>query len=277
MNRLLVVGTENDIASLSLFDNVLALLKEKVDDERIVKSIVNNIELTVFKKMNEMMYDELGFLKVKESLLDINIDSYSNDFDSICFLSKHAAKSENNSITMHAIGNFGKALFGGIDNKLVSPEATLLSSLYRVASKKTTVTNIGGYELSMEATHHGPYSSKKCVFYELGSTQTNWSDSEAAKALSEIFIEALYKDRNYPSFFGIGSSHYCKGFESFLNEYDFAGSCPEYALADLKEEQLLFLSQYVAKFIFHPNVKKSEKKRIITLLEQNNLTYETLN
>ncbi|MFW5661652.1 MAG: D-aminoacyl-tRNA deacylase, partial [Oceanicaulis sp.] len=101
-------------------------------------------------------------------------------FDLIIFLSKHAARSRNDAMCVHAVGNFGSAQLGGKDGMLVPTDPAILTALYRALKERAPRTAVGSYEVSLEAVHHGPFSEAPVIFYELGASEENWEDAEAA-------------------------------------------------------------------------------------------------
>ena len=53
-------------------------------------------------------------------------------------------------------------------------------------------TELPEYEITIEATHHGPTSLQRAVlFVELGSSERNWRDEHAADVVADALLEAL--------------------------------------------------------------------------------------
>ncbi|MFT4309017.1 MAG: D-aminoacyl-tRNA deacylase [Candidatus Woesearchaeota archaeon] len=265
MTNLLVLATKTDTASYNLYKEIVNLLEDNLP---ATKRYDNGNPAIIYENAN-MAYEKIRLVLLNESLLHCNPDDYADDNETICFLSKHAAKSNNNSITMHPIGNFGSADYGGMAGQVVVPDIMLMNSLYENAAKNNVETDMGRYEVSFEAVHHGPYSKHKCVFFELGSTSYNWNDIKAAKIMATIFYNSIKNKHNVKkAFFGIGSSHYCAGFYDLLNDYYYAGSCPDYALSNFNEDHINIISSYADIFVLHHNIKKTEKARIIGMLDR---------
>lgn len=67
-----------------------------------------------------------------------------------------------------------------------------------------------GYDCSAEATHHEPDSNKLSVtFLEVGSTESEWSDERAAKALARAITELSgFKPSGAATAMAIGDLHY---------------------------------------------------------------------
>jgi len=139
------------------------------------------------------------------------------------FLSTHRAESGIPSLTVHTTGNFtDKESLGGRPREvgMIDPD---LQKNYFVAlnSRKASIE---GYELTIEATHHGPTSLRRPVlFVELGSSQKNWSDKHAAQVIAESLMESLSIGKKWEKVaMAFGGTHYSEKFNKVLLEGDFA-------------------------------------------------------
>ncbi len=167
-------------------------------------------------------------------------------------LSRHSSEARVKSYTVHATGNYSNtALAGGKPRELgfSHPQVMwfLLRGLYRVAHTEQEKRD---YEVSYEATHHGPTSlAKPIVFIEIGSTEEEWSNRENHGVVGRVVIELLNKYPELPPckrVIGIGGGHYPrKHTELALSEnVCFGHIAPKYALDYLDREML---SQMVSK------------------------------
>ena len=123
--------------------------------------------------------------------------------DLVVYLSMHRSGSQRPSLTVHPIGNHRAADFGGLPETLV-PAAPLemtaaLCSLRREARGLP-------YEVTLEATHHGPYLETPTFYIEQGSTQREWSDRDASRAIARALV-SLHPDAG-PVAVGLGGGHY---------------------------------------------------------------------
>jgi D-aminoacyl-tRNA deacylase len=84
----------------------------------------------------------------------------------------------------------------------------------------------GGYEIAMEATHHGPTTLQKPVmFVELGSSEKYWGDKNAAAVVADALIESLTEKRIWSRVaIGFGGTHYPEKFTRMMIEEDTAFS-----------------------------------------------------
>jgi D-aminoacyl-tRNA deacylase len=168
------------------------------------------------------------------------LDSFFNP-QAYVFLSRHSAESGIPSLTAHAPGNFSKeAKFGGVGGELARADPGLLKD-YMVALAERR-GKVPSYQITMEATHHGPTSlSKPVLFVELGSAEKQWGDGEAAKVVAEALVAALTERRIWSKVaIGFGGTHYPEKITKLVVEGDFAVSfvAPKYALADVDERMV---------------------------------------
>ena len=123
--------------------------------------------------------------------------------EAMVYLSKHRSESRIPSLTVHPVGNPGKAEFGGHPQSLVPS-----SPLWMTAALRRLRTEASGlsYQVTFEATHHGPYLETPTFYIEQGSTEREWADPEASKAIARTLlgIEPL----DVPVAVGIGGGHY---------------------------------------------------------------------
>ena len=216
--------------------------------------------------LGDRMIPGVERLVVDASLLDWSVP---HGFDLVIFLSKHQAASGIAAMCVHSVGNFGTARFGGRDGMLVDTHPGILSSLFRSLRDREPSTALGTYTVSLEAVHHGPYSTTPSIFFELGSAREHWEDVDAARIMAEVLIDVFEQPRpQHESFFGIGSNHYCAAFEPIIDEFDFAGSCAKHSLADLSAEHVDWIEQRVDRIIVDSGSLGSQKQRIKSLLEE---------
>ena len=95
------------------------------------------------------------------------------------FLSRHRSKMATPSLTVHPIGNYGEAQFGGKDKTIIESSPQLMTSLLRRINKNLQKTSLN-YHVCFEVTHHGPYLEIPTFFVEVGSTEHEWKQKEPA-------------------------------------------------------------------------------------------------
>jgi D-aminoacyl-tRNA deacylase len=157
-----------------------------------------------------------------EMITPPDLDVYFNP-QAYIFLSRHWAESGIPSLTVHTTGNFtDKPSLGGRPREIggVNPD---LQKNYIIALNKRR-EEIKDYEITIEATHHGPTSLKRPVlFVELGSSEKNWGDEQAGRVIGDALIEALTQGRSWDKVaMAFGGTHYPAKFNRFLLESDVA-------------------------------------------------------
>ncbi len=121
----------------------------------------------------------------------------------------HKSSSGIKCLTVHFPGIFQKKL--GVAAVLLGK--LLLKGLFLARSR----FRVDSYDITMEATHHGPLTDTPIAFIEIGSNETSWRDSEAVKALAfaiEHAIAAYEEKVKKPIriFAGVGGGHYARKF-----------------------------------------------------------------
>ncbi len=149
------------------------------------------------------------------------------------FASRHRSESGNRSLTVHPIGNFHKAEFGGKENTLVPSSPHLMTEALRVLRKKAKDLE---YSVSFEATHHGPFLETPTFFIEIGSDKEAWKDKKAALAIAETILEV--SEKPYPIGIGVGGGHYAPRITDVALErkISFGHIIPTYALENLGQD-----------------------------------------
>jgi len=192
------------------------------------------------------------------------------DIESVIFLSRHRAVSGQHSLTVHPIGNFGRAEFGGRENALVPSAPHLMTSLLRRLKKEAGSL---AFEVAFEVTHHGPYLETPTLFIEIGSSEETWGSREAAKAIATSILEA--EVTRAPVCIGIGGGHYAPRFTevALSKEVSFGHMIANYAL-DLSDipnneariRQALEASGSQKVYIHKKSMKRSEATGIAKLV-----------
>src|SRR3989338_422506 len=230
------------------------------------------------------IYNELVKLekpKNAEIILYDNESIYLEDIEVngeiLIFATRHRAASGKKSLTCHFPGNWNKADFGGKEKKLCIAPASLLKQMFFNLKKNAKGTE---FEVTLEATHHGPSLNKPAMFIELGSSENEWKNIDGGKIIAKTIIETLNeKIEPKKTYLGLGGTHYPVNFSKKLLETDIAIShiCPKYALENLDEDML--------KQAINKSIEKCEgvmldwkglgdkKNRILELLSQLGIQY----
>lgn len=157
--------------------------------------------------------------KIRHENIDIELhDQLSLTPDIAIFLSRHRSKTGEPTLTVHPIGNFSDAQFGGQPKTLIPTVPKLMTHLLRLIAKNLQKTDLT-YKVCYEVTHHGPYLQTPTVFVEVGSTEIQWQQKEPATIIATSLLEMLPSHQNeddfpkdIPVLIGIGGGHYAPRF-----------------------------------------------------------------
>ncbi|MDW5564078.1 MAG: D-aminoacyl-tRNA deacylase [Methanomassiliicoccus sp.] len=145
----------------------------------------------------------------------------------VVFLSRHKAASGQRSLTVHPIGNWGKADYGGREGTVVPAAPHLMTSLLRRLKKEAEGLD---FEVTFEVTHHGPFLDTPTLFIEIGSSEATWGDRGAGEAIART-LQKTEVTANLVAM-GIGGGHYAPRFTeaSLGKKISFGHMLPNYAI-----------------------------------------------
>uniref|UniRef100_A0A0D9XBJ5 D-aminoacyl-tRNA deacylase n=1 Tax=Leersia perrieri TaxID=77586 RepID=A0A0D9XBJ5_9ORYZ len=145
------------------------------------------------------------------------------DVSEVIFLSKHTAVSNRPALTVHPIGvphlredekppQGGRPGWAALPNPRIGPWLRLMQT---IAVDQGLVPE---FEITLEATHHGPITNKPTMFVEIGSTEEYWGRQDAAQAIALVLWKGLgFEEENTVGswegngekvLLGIGGGHY---------------------------------------------------------------------
>lgn len=186
--------------------------------------------------------------------LHLDLERPADAFDDptlVVFASRHSGET-GPLLTAHHTGNFGPADHGGRPNELA--RACPGAHRHVLASLETHAPD--GYEVGMEATHHGPSEvGAPSMFVEVGSSEPHWEDSAAGRAVANAILDlrGVAPDRPVAGvpedgtdgqaedqsdlyrrqLVGFGGGHYTPRFERVVRETEWAVGhvAPDWGLA----------------------------------------------
>jgi D-aminoacyl-tRNA deacylase len=220
---------------------------------------------------NIQLYIFSGNLLTLENINDL----YSNA-DVFIFLSKHRSQSSVPTLTCHFTGNFSAdASYGGNPRQI----AISYPSLQKGYLKAITAARqkVSGYEVIIEATHHGPTSlNKPVLFIELGSSEKQWADENAAAVICDTLLDIL--DNGFERYdkvgIALGGTHYPKKFNKLLLESKFAlaAVASKHNLEAIDQEMLNQMLEKSIEKVTHVVLDSKglgrQKDRILKMLEK---------
>ena len=223
-----VVASSTDLASATL-------AKSLINEQGFQPTGVSLLGKPVYQKGSLLLAFFEGMI-----VSPPNLDEFFNP-QAYIFLSRHSAESGIASLTAHTTGNFtDEAKSGGVARELGRSDPSLLKNYLSSLSKRKE--RVGGYEITMEATHHGPTSLQKPVlFVEIGASEKHWGDAKAAAVVGEALIESLTERTIWSkAAIGFGGTHYPERFTKFVIEEDIALSfvAPKYVLEHVDDRMV---------------------------------------
>lgn len=181
------------------------------------------------------------YLVNEEIIYTKNLDLEKiNKYDFIIFASKHKSEKKEKTLSIHAPGNWRTSDYGGEKNKISKTSAQFQKFIFEKLNKNSKRYHLKEYKITLECTHHGPLIDKPCIFIEIGSTETEWTDRKAGFVLAKTIEETIEKFKPNPYYeiaIGIGGPHYCPNFNKMQLNSNIALShiIPQYVLP-LKEQ-----------------------------------------
>ncbi len=160
------------------------------------------------------------------------------DYDGFIFLSKHAAESGVLALTCHSTGNFSAAKFGGNDKQIAIPKPDFQKAYLQTLKKNES--KFSDFQITIEATHHGPTAlTKPSIFVEIGTTENQWTDESLCNSVAELVHKVMVEPiKENPVAICFGGTHYPSKFTNELlnGKYALGTVIPKHALGDLDEE-----------------------------------------
>ena len=254
----LILTSQDDLASMNIREKLLCMEDWKKID------VFNGFP--VYR--NERFYlVHIKGPKIHAEGIDREIRSRIGiEFDTIIVASKHRSASEMRSLTVHPIGNWGKAEAGGRDRTVVPTNPHLMTEALRILKKY----QFGDYNVSFEATHHGPYLETKTFFIEIGSTEEEWRDDRAGEVIAKTILEA--EERRYPVLLGFGGGHYVPRITDIALKYrvSIGHMVPRYAVEYIDEEIIKMACERSfcdGAYIHRKGLKGPERSKVKDILQ----------
>ncbi len=261
--KYLIIASKKDPAGINIITNL--------------SQFVSNSDNIKFHLIDEEI--------VYEKFLNLN---KINEFDFIIFASKHSSNSENprKILSIHAPGNWNSISpkLGGEAEKISPTSALFQKQCFENINKIKDQHFLNNFELTLEATHHGPLINKPCIFIEIGSSIEQWKNKKAGFVLAKAILETIenFKENPYNEIaIGIGGPHYCPNFNKLQLDSNYAISyiIPSYVLP-IKEEVILQAIEKTNEEVDLvlldwkgiPNAE--ERQRIINILNKNHINYK---
>jgi D-aminoacyl-tRNA deacylase len=198
---ILIAASNKDPASLNIKEQLLNQFKFT----ETTSTFQQNPIFTC--KINEE-HVQLATL-TEESINAQDLPAHFAETKLIIFVSRHSSLSGKPTLSVHTPGNLGTETLGGKPMEVSVSPANAMRNTLKAMAKAQEEMNLN-YEVSYEATHHGPSLLAPTMFAELGSQPEQWKDKEAALAVANATMEAITKfhAKPAPTVLGIGGPHY---------------------------------------------------------------------
>lgn len=148
-----------------------------------------------------------------------------NKYDFIIFASQHTSEKKQKALAVHTVGNFRAAEYGGEKGKVSKASALFNKQLFEKMNENIERYNLKDYDVTMEATHHGPLIDRPCVFVEIGSTETEYQDRRAGFVVAKTISDTIFSFKENPYHevaIAIGGPHYCPDFNKIQGKSNLA-------------------------------------------------------
>ena len=220
----LVVRSDKDAASVNITEHLLRLGDWQPAGE---------FEGAPVHRMGESMVVTIPVHHLYYDDIDDKVENALGARPSlVIFASRHRSASNMRTLTVHPIGNYGKAGMGGRDRTLV-PAAPHEMTF----ALKELVKRAGGlkYQVSLEATHHGPFLRTPTFYIEIGSDEEAWKEMEPGRVIAETIFSVLTSEiPQNPIAVGVGGGHYVPRITDVAREkrISFGHMLPSYAFEE---------------------------------------------
>ena len=249
----------------------------------IVASKLDKAGINITTQLSQ--FGEFKFYLVdKEIIYTENLDLEKiNSYDFVIFASKHKSESREKTLSVHAPGNWRLAELGGEKNRVCRSSALFMKHIFEKLNENAEKHYLKDYKVTLEATHHGPLIEKPCIFIEIGSTETEWTNSRTGFVVAKTISEAIsdFKENPYHEVaVAIGGPHYCPSFNGIQLKSNVAIShvIPQYAFPLTEEMVLEAIGKTAEEFDFvlldWKGLGNSEQRqRVISILDRLYLNY----
>lgn len=193
----------------------------------------------------------------------------------VVYLSRHSSKTGLKSLTVHPIGNFSHARYGGFFRQLVH---CCPGAMTRALRRMATLAKEAGlpHAVSFEVTHHGPYLNTPTFFIEIGSDEAAWTEREPAEVIARTVLEAE-PGGSGEVVLGVGGGHYAPRHTEVALKKDVCYShiVPTHAIPGLGSQLLEQMLDYVceARMVYYHRkaMPKEDMHRLIEFFEANGM------
>ena len=155
-----VVICREDLASTSIWSHLSALADWRQEEPNLLTCPKHGLVAYFIDDLH------LDHDHIDRELADLGVVP-----NAVVFASRHASRSGRKTLSVHPVGNFARADYGGRERVLVPAAPRLMATALR---HMATGARDLQYLVCYEATHHGPFLETPSMFIEVGSTTKEW-------------------------------------------------------------------------------------------------------
>ena len=273
----LIISSTIDPASINIKKS---LLEQSIWDE---SGTFNGNTVYHHSTMKNVIIVTINDSKILHENLDKEVkDVLGIEAKQAIFISRHTSKTGKPTLTVHPIGNYGKAEFGGESKILTKTSPRLMTHLLRLLKKNAKQAKLY-HKVCFEVTHHGPYLDIPTLFIEVGSNEEEWAKQEPAAVVAKSVLELLDSYHYEEDFsddmavlLGIGGGHYAPRFTDVALEKKvaFGHMIPMHQIDagniddEMFEQALLKTPNVKGAYIHRKSMKKSQVTEFKNIFEK---------
>ncbi len=261
----LIVTSAEDVASMNIRSRLLEMADWKESGEFEGSAVLThgNYQMILIKDIH-----------LHREYLDRDVENVlGKRYDTFVFASRHRSESGLRTLTVHALGNYGNADFGGQPGKLVLTNPRLGTQALLLLRRYGDGL---GFGISFEASHHGPYLETPTFFIEIGSGPDAWPEPEPAKAIARAILDLEKEDITGDDSIGIGfgGGHYAPRHTDVAERMKISMGhiVPDHAIGRVDGpmlDQIIEKTPGVSVAYFHKKaVRNPRKAELVAMLEE---------
>ncbi len=193
----------------------------------------------------------------------------------VVYLSRHSSQSGQRSLTVHPIGNFSHAKYGGFFRQLVHCCPGGMTNALRRMHALAEEAGLP-HHVSFEVTHHGPYLNTPTFFIEIGSDEDAWVEEAPARVLARTVLD-VEPGASGPVLVGVGGGHYAPRHTDVALKKDvcYSHMIPNHAISGLGnqtlEKMLDFICESRMVYFHRKAMAKADMRRLVEFFEERDM------
>lgn len=239
----LVVTSSEDNASMNIRGRLLELAEWQEFDTFEGRPALSHKDFVMI---------QVEKIHLEEDDIDLRAEKeLSKEVEVVVFASRHRSEKRIPTLTVHPIGNYSSADYGGKPGTLCPTAPHLMTSALRNLKRNAQGLS---WDVSFETTHHGPTVRSPVFYIEIGSYEELWDRKEAGEAVARSLLELEPKEN--PVVLCVGGGHYAPRFTevALSRKMSVGHMAANYALDALSMDMISQMSRKSAgakKVYFH--------------------------